>query len=526
MKIKAILVSILSLIWINLNAQVVFDTIQIQQCVGQPHYLFFADMDLNGHDDILVQHQDVEKISIYYIGEDGYVEDTLILNSVAHTTYSGATLVVEDFNNDKLPDIAVTNSDGHYSTPQYAVFLNQGSKSFSAYSMYSSYGWHTFNIDSGDLNNDGFEDLVLSSCGKSRISVNLNDGDGTFSAGIHAGPTAYSEEARNPKIVDINGDGNLDVLVAIYKPVYGVEIYLGAGDGTLVMDQTVFAGEMSGNVRKSFFLTDYDNDNDIDILSRKGDSIAVAFNNGSGGFSEIGFSDGRIPMHVFDWNRDGYDDIVTAEGTIFINDQDGFFSDTIDTGVGMFGISTGDIPYYGDLNADLKMDILYSDIAALQFGMVLNKSEDDCITYCDTVMVYDTTIVMVFDTTFVTIRDTVVTQVVETEYVTVYDSISVSDTLIIDAVLTGMNPPDNINTLKVYPNPARDHIFINTGNYARMAAYQLKIIDQQGAIVFETNVEEALYELNLSGWSGMGLYYLQLIDPGNQIIESRKIILQ
>lgn len=70
----------------SLHGQVVFDTIHIQQCIGQPHYLFFAEMDQNGFDDILVQHRDVEKTSIFYIGDNGYIEDTLILSSVAHTT--------------------------------------------------------------------------------------------------------------------------------------------------------------------------------------------------------------------------------------------------------------------------------------------------------------------------------------------------------------------------------------------------------------------------------------------------------
>lgn len=107
-----------------------------------------------------------------------------------------------------------------------------------------------------------------------------------------------------------------------------------------------------------------------------------------------------------------------------------------------------------------------------------------------------------------------------------YQYISVTDTLIINAVLTGLNPPENINRLKVYPNPAKDFIFINTGDYTKMDRYQLKIIDQLVSVVFETNVEEPLYEVNLSTWSGMGLYFIHIIDDTGQTIEVRKIILQ
>lgn len=77
----------------------------------------------------------------------------------------------------------------------------------------------------------------------------------------------------------------------------------------------------------------------------------------------------------------------------------------------------------------------------------------------------------------------------------------------------------------VYPNPARDHIFINSGDYTKMNGYILKIINQLGSTMFETNVEKPFYELNLSKWDGMGLYYIILIDTEGTIIDKRKIIL-
>ena len=146
--------------------------------------------------------------------------------------------------------------------------------------------------------------------------------------------------------------------------------------------------------------------------------------------------------------------------------------------------------------------------------------------YYDTIPVYDTVHITVSDTAFISVNDTLTTEVFDTTYITETEHISVTDTLIIDAVLTGLNPPDNINTLKVYPNPAKDHIFINTGDYTRMNGYHLKIIDQSGAVVFETLVEEALYEVNLSSWTGTGLYFVQLIDSEGSIIDIRKIVVQ
>jgi hypothetical protein len=85
---------------------------------------------------------------------------------------------------------------------------------------------------------------------------------------------------------------------------------------------------------------------------------------------------------------------------------------------------------------------------------------------------------------------------------------------------------DLVLDFSVYPNPAKDHIFIHTGDYTKMSGYSIKIINQLGSIMFETNVEEPIYEVNISSWDGLGLYYIQVIDPVGNNIETRKIILQ
>jgi len=121
---------------------------------------------------------------------------------------------------------------------------------------------------------------------------------------------------------------------------------------------------------------------------------------------------------------------------------------------------------------------------------------------------------------FETIYDTITTEVFDTTFVTV------TDTLIIDAVLTGVNPPDNHNTLKIYPNPAKDFIIINTGDYSGMQNYSIKIVNLLGATVFETQIEQPEYEINLSTWTGKGVYVVKIFDNTSQEISVKKIVLQ
>ena len=54
----------------------------------------------------------------------------------------------------------------------------------------------------------------------------------------------------------------------------------------------------------------------------------------------------------------------------------------------------------------------------------------------------------------------------------------------------------------------------------------MKIINQLGSVMFETAIEDELYEVDLTNWSGVGMYYIQLIDMGGEIFDSRKIILE
>ena len=105
-------------------------------------------------------------------------------------------------------------------------------------------------------------------------------------------------------------------------------------------------------------------------------------------------------------------------------------------------------------------------------------------------------------------------------------TISVTDTLVINTSVTGINPPNNINTIKVFPNPANDHITINYGNFAMMNGYTLKITNVLGQVIFTTPINQQSSYIDLSTWNGNGIYFVQILDTQNNIIENRKIVLQ
>ena len=147
----------------------------------------------------------------------------------------------------------------------------------------------------------------------------------------------------------------------------------------------------------------------------------------------------------------------------------------------------------------------------LTFPSDLNCLQIDTVT----VTVYDTI------TTNVTIYDTITTNI------TTYDTllVSVTDTLFINASL-GLPAPNDMNAIMVYPNPANDHITIDNGNFALMSNYTLKIENSLGQQVFSSLVNQQQFYVDLNGWSGNGVYFLKLINPQNNIVTVRKIVLQ
>jgi hypothetical protein len=159
----------------------------------------------------------------------------------------------------------------------------------------------------------------------------------------------------------------------------------------------------------------------------------------------------------------------------------------------------------------------------LPYVWVSNGSCSDTIFFnSQSVTQYDTVTTNVFDTTFVT------QTVYDTVQVTIYDTLltTVTDTLVINAIITGINPPNNLNTLKVFPNPANTHITIDYGNFSAMSGYTLKIVNAVGQTVFTTPINQQSSYIDLSTWSGIGIYFVQLIDPQNNTIENRKILIQ
>jgi hypothetical protein len=121
---------------------------------------------------------------------------------------------------------------------------------------------------------------------------------------------------------------------------------------------------------------------------------------------------------------------------------------------------------------------------------------------------------------FISLADTCITQVFDTTYITV------TDTLIINFNPTGFNPLTYANTVLMYPNPASDQLTINYGDFASLAGYSLKIFNAIGQEIHSATINQQLEVLQLGTWGGAGTYEVVIYNAQGVPVETRAIVLE
>ena len=108
--------------------------------------------------------------------------------------------------------------------------------------------------------------------------------------------------------------------------------------------------------------------------------------------------------------------------------------------------------------------------------------------------------------------------------VKVYNYISVIDTLLID-IPSSVNP-ELINTsIKVFPNPAKDKLTLEFNNNNLANEFKVKIISSTGIEIYNNLITSTEMIIDLQNFQGKGLYFLNILDINNNVIITKKIIL-
>ena len=109
---------------------------------------------------------------------------------------------------------------------------------------------------------------------------------------------------------------------------------------------------------------------------------------------------------------------------------------------------------------------------------------------------------------------------------TVGNVCSTYDTLRIKVKFTAGLYANTTNTVKFYPNPTNDILFIDNGNYQAMSGYTIKIVSLTGAIIYNQPITSQQVQISMNQFATKGLYIAQIIDSNNAIVDSKKIVLE
>ncbi len=101
---------------------------------------------------------------------------------------------------------------------------------------------------------------------------------------------------------------------------------------------------------------------------------------------------------------------------------------------------------------------------------------------------------------------------------------TVTDTLVVELPVVGINNSLNTVVVKVYPNPAKDYIVVDLGASSLVDGYSIRVCNALGQSVFESEIHQQKLNLDLSNWSGKGIYLFEILNK-EKVVKAKKTII-
>lgn len=400
-----------------------------------------------------------------------------------------------------------------------------------------------------DLNNDGHLDAF--SCHDVAPNVYyLNNGSGMltfYQSGVTPGALLLGVHANGGNYgslwTDYDNDGDIDLFIAKCRGGASTakynQLHRNNGNGSFT-DVSLEANLYDPVQTWSSAVADFDNDGDMDILvgasSFADGGHKYMRNNGNGTFTDATAGTGwennntTSTEHVaYDFNNDGFVDVLGGGGKIMYNNGDGTFT----------GIASGVyIGGFGDLNNDGFIDVqngnrvnynngndnhwLKLNLQGIQsnrngigarveiFGswgkQIREVRSGEGFRYMSSLNVH-------FGIGAATTIDQVVVKwpsgVVDT-----FNNVSPDQTLfVVEGSTLGIDD-FSLHSVRLYPNPVSNELHIHTNG---IEISEVRVCDLSGKLLFATKTEKESLEL---GKLATGYYLVQIIDSrGNITIE-------
>jgi C1A family cysteine protease len=228
-------------------------------------------------------------------------------------------------------------------------------------------------VCTGDLNADGYPDLVSANAAAGNLSVLLSNGDGTFAAAV---PYTVGSGPRSVTAADLNADGYLD-LAAGNSFSGSLSILINNGDGTFAAATSL----PSIGAPRSVISGDFDADGDLDVIASSMDNSALRIHVGNGTGSLVGATNRAVAGSPYsltagDLDNDGdfdlvYPDYGASEVHVVWSDGPAVFGSesAYDTETGPRWVTLT------DMNGDIFLDLVVANYTAQTVTVMINNGD-------------------------------------------------------------------------------------------------------------------------------------------------------
>lgn len=291
----------------------------LPQVIHDSEDIAMADFDMDGNLDLVFCSED-DFIHEYYLG-DGTGSFSLASFSLPNSTSNA--VITSDFNNDSIPDLLFGNAG------QNTILINDGDGTFTneTSTRLPSNSNTTQDLNLADVDDDGDLDIFVGNEDGNKILI--NNGNGVFAdESITRLPQGLNIETRKISFGDIDGDNDLDLFLSNVRFIPNKDrqnrLWINDGNG-IFSDSTATHLPIDNEDTLDGIFVDVDGDGDLDIVVANvmlaiSGQLRIYINDGSGHFSDDSstilpqtFSANALGVIAEDFDGDGLLDLYFCD---------------------------------------------------------------------------------------------------------------------------------------------------------------------------------------------------------------------